>query len=76
MEQFGMEILNCLKEITKHTDLLELLRIAWIIGLVGYGWRTLCRSIKAVISVVRYAKNGGKCDCDCYDDDEDEEDDF
>ena len=73
MEQFGMEILNCLKEITKRTDLLELLRIAWIIGLVGYGWRTLCRSIKAVISVVRYAKNGNSYDDD---DDDDEEDDF
>lgn len=73
MEQFGMEILNCLKEITKRTDLLELLRIAWIIGLVGYGWRTLCHSIKAVISVVRYAKRDK---CDCYDDDDDEEDDF
>ena len=72
MEQFGIEILNCLKEITKRTDLLELLRIAWIIGLVGYGWRTLCHSIKAVISVVRYAKN--KYDTDDYDDDE--EDDF
>lgn len=71
MEQFGMEILNCLKEITKRTDLLELLRIAWIIGLVGYGWRTLCHSIKAVISVVRYTKRDK---CDCYDDDE--EDDF
>lgn len=71
MEQFGMEILNFLKEITKRTDLLELLRIAWIIGLIGYGWRTLCRSIKAVISVVRYAKNGNSM----YDDD-DEEDDF
>lgn len=76
MEQIGMEILNCLKEIAKRTDVLELLRIAWIIGLVGYGWRTLCRSIKAVISVVRYAKNGNSlCECDCYDDD-DEEDDF
>ena len=72
MEQFGIEILNCLKEIAKRTDLLELLRIAWIIGLVGYGWRTLCHSIKAVIGVVRYAKN--KYDTDDYDDDE--EDDF
>ena len=72
MEQFGIEILNCLKEIAKRTDLLELLRIAWIIGLVGYGWRTLCHSIKAVINVVRYAKN--KYDTDDYDDDE--EDDF
>ncbi len=68
MEQFGMEILNCLKEITKRTDLLELLRIAWIISLVGYGWRTLCRSIKAAISAVRYAKN--KYDTDDYDDNE------
>lgn len=75
MEQFGIEILNCLKEIANRTDLLELLRIAWIIGLVGYGWRTLCRSIKAVISVVRYAKHSNStCECDCYDDDE--EDDF
>lgn len=74
MEQFGIETLNCLKEIAKRTDLLELLRIAWIIGLVGYGWRTLCHSIKAVISVVRYAKNRDSL-CDCYDDD-DEEDDF
>jgi hypothetical protein len=73
MEQFGIEILNCLKEIAKRTDLLELLRIAWIVGLVGYGWRTLCRSIKAVIGVVRYAKNSDSI-CDCYDDDE--EDDF
>jgi hypothetical protein len=70
MEQFGMEILNCLKEIAKRTDMLELLRIAWIIGLVGYGWRTLCHCIKAVIGVVRYVK-----DSDCYADD-DEEDDF
>lgn len=73
MEQIGMEILNCLKEITKRTDLLELLRIAWIIGLVGYGWRTLCHCVKAVISVVRYAK--GK-DGIVYDDDDEEEDDF
>ena len=72
MEQIGMEILDCLKEIAKRTDVLELLRIAWIIGLVGYGWRTLCHSIKAVISVVRYAKNKDGIE---YADD-DEEDDF
>ena len=73
MEQIGMEILDCLKEIAKRTDVLELLRIAWIIGLVGYGWRTLCHSIKAVISVVRYAKNKDGIE---YADDDDEEDDF
>ena len=71
MEQIGMEILNGLKAIATHTQVLKILHIAWIIALVGYGWRTLCHCVKAVISIVRYAKDK---DSSVYDDDDDEDD--
>lgn len=72
MEQICMEILDGVKYIAASTDALKLLRIAWIIAVCGYGWKVFCGAIKAVIGVVRYAKN--KYDTDDYDDDE--EDDF
>lgn len=73
MEQIGMEILDGVKYIAANTDALKLLRIAWIIAVCGYGWKVFCGAIKAVISVVRYAKGGS---CIEYDDEDDEEDDF
>lgn len=71
MEQIFMEILEALKTIAIKTQALELLRIGWIIGLCAFGWKSLCSCVKAVISVVRYAK-----DKDEYADDDDEEDDI
>ena len=70
MEQICMEILDGVKYIATSTDALKILRIAWIIAVCGYGWKVFCGAIKAVIGVVRYAKN--KYDTDDYDDEEDD----
>lgn len=70
MEQICMEILDGVKHVAASTDALKILRIAWIIAVCGYGWKVFCGAIKAVIGVVRYAKN--KYDSDDYDDEEDD----